>query len=443
MTENRRGAAPLLLACSIGQVIEWYDFFIYGTASALVFGRVFFPSTAPLAGTLLSYATFGVAFLARPLGGILFGHFGDRFGRKPTLVVTFLIMGTATGAVGLLPSYHAIGVWAPLILVGLRVLQGLSLGGEYAGAVLMSVEHAPPGRRSYFGSWVQAGSPAGVVLSNSVFLLTSTYFPDALANWGWRVPFLASFALVIVGIIMRVRVQESPAFQAVAAARSERSPILTVLRNHKRAVLLTAGSYLSIGAVTYTSTVFGISWGKGTLGYSYADVLGIIIVGQVVCFAVMPIFGVLGDRVGTAKVCMVGIVGCAVVVFPWLALVGTGDPWLAVIGYTLLAFPYAANYSVMAAFFAAAYETRVGYTGFSLGYQLGTVVGSGLAPTIATALLAATGTVDSVGWYIVAFCAVSLVSTALLARSRPVSTLTSTRPARVDVASPLQERSRS
>jgi len=422
-SQRKNNPKSLLLACSIGQVIEWYDFFIYGTASALVFGHLFFPNADPLAGKLLSFATFGIAFVARPIGGIIFGHFGDKLGRKPTLVFTFIMMGIATGAVGLLPTYAEIGVWAPILLTALRILQGLSLGGEYGGAVLMSVESAPPGRRSYFGSWVQAGSPAGVVLSNVVFLLITTCFPSALETWGWRVPFLVSFALVIVGIVIRLRLEESPTFKQIIAERPERSPLLTVLRRHKLTVLLTAGSYVSIGAVTYTSTVFGVSWARGTIGFSYAETLSIIILGQILCFAAMPVFGRLGDRYGNRLVCAMGIIGCAIAVFPWLMLVSTGSFGLAVLGYLILAIPYAANYAVMAAFFADAYESRVGYSGFSLGYQLGTVVGSGLAPTIATTLLYTTGTVMSVGLYIVVFCAVSLVCAVLLGDTRRTATV--------------------
>lgn len=418
-TKRPQSRRQMLFALSIGQVIEWYDFFIYGTASALIFGALFFPTADPLVGLLLSFATFGVAFVARPFGGIIFGHMGDRIGRKPTLAITFIIMGVSTAAVGLLPTYETIGIWAPIMLTLLRIIQGLSLGGEFGGAVLMSIEHAKKGERGFFSAWIFAGSPAGVVLSNATFLVLINQFPESMTEWAWRVPFLLSAALVLVGIVVRLKLEESPAFVAVAKNdRTERAPLMSVLKNRKKTVLLVAGSYLSLGAVTYGSVVFGISWAVKSVGFSYADILGIIIFGQIVVFVMMPIFGKIGDRWGIQKVILLGIVGCALVIFPWLWLVGTGNFGLAVLGYILLAFPYAANASVLACFFAEAFETRIGYSGFSLGYQLGTVVGAGLAPMIATALLEATGTIMSVGFYIVTFCVISFICTVCLGRSR-------------------------
>ncbi|WP_246244634.1 MFS transporter [Pseudonocardia bannensis] len=396
----------------IGTTIEWYDFFLYGTASALIFSKLFFPSYEPLVGTLLSFATFGVAFLARPLGGIIFGHFGDRFGRKPMLVITLMMMGVATGAIGLLPTYETIGVAAPIVLVLLRILQGLSVGGEYGGAVLMTVEHAPPNRRGWYGSWVQAGSPAGLIISNAVFLLITTQVSqEQLLAWAWRIPFLASFVLVIVGIVIRLSLEESPAFQRVAKSeRVETAPLVTVLRNHKRQVLLTAGAYVSTGVTVYLAAVFSLSYGTTTVGFSYSEMLVLVLLGQILAFVLMPTFSHVSDRVGHKRVFMIGIVGMALMAFPWLWLLTTGDFVPALLGFVLLFIPYSATYGTMAAFFAGVYETRIGYSGLSLGYQLGTVVGSALAPITATALVAATGTVASVGWYMVATAVLSLAA---------------------------------
>jgi metabolite-proton symporter len=400
------------LGSFIGTTIEWYDFFLYGTASALIFSKLFFPSYDPLVGTLLSFATFGVAFLARPLGGIIFGHFGDRLGRKPMLVITLMMMGVATGAIGLLPTYETIGVAAPILLVVLRVVQGLSVGGEYGGAVLMTVEHAPPNRRGLYGSWVQSGSPAGLIISNAVFLvITSQVSQEQLLAWAWRIPFLASFILVVVGIVIRLSLEESPAFERVAKAQVESAPLVSVLRNHKKQVLLTAGAYVSTGVAVYLAAVFSLSYGTTKVGFSFSEMLLVVLLGQILAFVLMPTFAHISDRVGHKRVFMIGIVGMGLMAFPWLWLFGTGDFLLALLGFVLLFIPYSATYGTMAALFASVYETRVGYSGLSLGYQLGTVVGSALAPITATALVASTGTIASVGWYMVATAVLSFVAT--------------------------------
>lgn len=423
MTGSSRKVA---LGSFIGTTIEWYDFFLYGTASAVIFGRLFFPSEDPLVGTLLSLATFGVAFLARPLGGIIFGHFGDRLGRKPMLVITLLMMGISTGAIGLLPTYDSIGVAAPIILVALRIVQGVSVGGEYGGAVLMTVEHAEEHRRGWYGSWVQAGSPAGLIFSNAVFLLiTAQVSPEQLFSWAWRIPFLVSFLLVAVGIVIRVTLEETPQFNRVTKAQQVQSaPLISVLRHHKKAVLLTAGAYVSAGVTVYTAAVFSLNYGTTSLGFSFSEMLLLVLLGQIVAFVLMPIFAHISDRLGHKRVFMSGIVGMALLAFPWLLLFDTGEFWPALAGFVLLFIPYSANYGTMAAYFASVYETSVGYSGLSLGYQLGTVVGSALAPFIATALLAATGTIGAVGWYVVLACVISFVSSIWLtasaaARSQP------------------------
>ncbi|ODU30107.1 MAG: MFS transporter [Pseudonocardia sp. SCN 73-27] len=412
------------LGTFIGTTIEWYDFFLYGTASALIFSKLFFPSFDPLTGTLLSFATFGVAFAARPLGGVIFGHFGDRLGRKPMLVITLVMMGVATGLVGVLPGYATIGVAAPLLLVALRIVQGIAVGGEYGGAVLMAVEHAGERRRGFFGSWVQAGSPAGLILSNLAFLAVTQLPEDQLFSWGWRIPFLASFILVAVGLVIRLTLEESPKFE-VALERAGRvsAPIVVVVREHWKSVLLTAGAYISTGVTVYGAAVFSLNYASTTVGFSRTQALMLITLGQVLALVAIPTFGSLSDRLGLRRVFIGGVIGMILLAFPWLWLLNTGSFGLALLGYCLLFIPYSAAYASMAAFFASVYDTRVGYSGFSLGYQLGTVVGSGLAPIIAAQLVASTGTVASVGWYMVLVGIVSLLSAIYLGRSRrgPVS----------------------
>lgn len=327
-------AKKAALGSFVGTSIEWYDFFIYGTASALVFRHVFFPSHDPLVGTLLSFATFGVAFVARPLGGIIFGHFGDRIGRRPTLVVTLVMMGVATGLVGLLPSYDSIGIIAPVLLVILRVLQGLSVGGEYAGAVLMTVEHAPKARRGLYGSWVQAGSPAGQIMANGVFLITTALMSeDQLLGWGWRIPFLASFALVVVGLVIRLAVEESPEFERVEQLdKKEKSPLVTLLRHYPKQVVLMAIAYLGTGVVIYGAAVYSLSYGTTRLDFSYSQMLLMVLLCQVITLILIPVFARTADRVGIKKVFLIGNIGMGLMGVPWVLLLDTGQFGLAMLG---------------------------------------------------------------------------------------------------------------
>jgi MFS family permease len=409
-------AKKATLGSFVGTTIEWYDFFIYGTASALVFRHVFFPSHEALVGTLLSFATFGVAFIARPLGGLIVGHFGDRVGRRPMLVMTLVVMGCATGAIGLMPTYASIGVAAPLILVVLRFIQGLSVGGEYGGAVLMTVEHAPKHRRGLYGSWVQAGSPAGQIIANGVFLITTALMSqDDLLAWGWRIPFLASFVLVVVGLIIRLRVEESPEFKRLERGnQKETSPLVSVLRKYRKQVILMAGAYLVHGVVIYGAAVYSLNYGTNSLDFSYSQMLLLILLCQVVVLILIPTFAHLGDQVGIKKVFLIGNVGMGLMGIPWVMLLDTGSFGLALLGYLLIFIPYAATYGTMAAFFASIYDSRVGYSGISMGYQLGSIFGSGLTPLAAAALIASTGTVVTFGVYIGVAAILSVAATIYL-----------------------------
>ena len=415
-------AKRVAMACLVGTSIEWYDFFIYGTASALVLRKLFFPSVDPAAGTLLSFSTFALAFIVRPIGGLIFGHFGDRVGRKALLVTTVLLMGTATTLIGLLPTYASIGVAAPWLLVVLRVLQGISVGGEYGGAVLMAVEHSEPGRLGYRGSWVQMGSPAGLILANTAFLLVTQLPGGALLDWGWRIPFLLGSVLLVVGLVIRLRIPESPRFEEIKEQGDiAKVPALVVLRQYPGRVLLTAGAYVGTGVVFYGSSIFGLNYGVKKVGFSRSQVLTIVLIGQVLAFFAMPVFATLSDRVGRKAVFLASQVGMGVLVFPWLWLYGTGSFGWALVAFLLLYLPYAASYGTMATFFAEVYETRIGYSGLSLGYQLGTVLGSGFAPIISVALLRETGTVTSVGLYMIAAVAVSIVCAVLLTSAATVT----------------------
>lgn len=409
-------AKKATLGSFVGTTIEWYDFFIYGTASALIFRHVFFPAQDPVVGTLLSFATFGVAFLARPLGGLIVGHFGDKVGRRPMLVLTLVVMGTATGLIGVLPTYDSIGIAAPLILVGLRFIQGLSVGGEYGGAVLMTVEHAPKHRRGLYGSWVQAGSPAGQIIANGVFLITTTVMSrEDLLAWGWRIPFLASFLLVAVGLIIRLRVEESPEFKRIEKTNEKvTSPLVSVLRKYRKQVILMAGAYLVHGVVIYGAAVYSLSYGTTRLDFSYSQMLLLILLCQVVVLILIPTFANIGDKVGIKKVFLIGNVGMGLMGIPWVMLLDTGSFGLALLGYLLIFIPYAATYGTMAAFFASIYDSRVGYSGISMGYQLGSIIGSGLTPLAAAALIASTGTILTFGIYIGVAAVLSVAATIYL-----------------------------
>jgi MFS family permease len=413
---KRRGKAnSVAMACLVGTSIEWYDFFIYGTASALFLPKLFFPSVDPIAGTLLSYSTFMLAFIVRPIGGLIFGHFGDRVGRKALLVATIILMGVATTMIGLLPTYASVGVAAPLLLVLLRVLQGVSVGGEYGGAVLMAVEHSESDRLGYYGSWVQMGSPAGLILANAVFLIITQLSDSVVLSWGWRIPFLLGSVLLVVGLVIRLGISESPRFEEVKRQGAiEKVPALVVLRHYAGQVMLTAAAYVGTGVVFYGSSIFGLTYGVSKLGFTKSEVLSFVLIGQVLAFFAMPVFAAFSDKIGHKTVFLASQVGMGVFVFPWLWLYGSGSFVWGLVGFLLLYVPYSASYGTMATFFAKVYETRIGYSGLSLGYQLGTVFGSGFAPIIALWLLNTTGTITAVGFYMIGAVALSLLCASLL-----------------------------
>ncbi|MEU6667297.1 MFS transporter [Streptomyces sp. NPDC046727] len=412
---------PRLAAASLaGTAVEFYDFFAYGTAAALVLGPLFFPTFSPLAGTLAAFGTFGVGFVARPVGSVLFGHLGDRRGRRPVLVVSLLLTGASTVAVGCVPSYGAIGMAAPVLLLVLRFLQGLGLGGEWGGAVLLTAEHAPPGRRALWSSFPQMGPALGFVLANGVMLVLSATLSDAeFARWGWRVPFWAAGALALAGLWLRSSLAESPRFLEIDD--HARVPLVEVVRHHGRLVLLTAGA-LAVGyAVFYTVTTWSLSYATERLGVSRTVMLVCIVGAVVVQGALTPFLALLGDRYGRRPMCLTGCAACALWMLPMVALLATGEPllmFLAILG-ALLAF--VTIVSVIAAYLPELYEPRVRCTGAAVGYNLGGVLGGALTPIVATALAERGGRVPwGVGVYLTGIALISLMCFALLPETRPV-----------------------
>jgi metabolite-proton symporter len=398
-----RSMTRIAVASVIGTTVEWYDLFLFATASALVFNKVFFPSFDPLVGTLLAFGTFASAYLARMVGAALFGHFGDRLGRKSMLLFSLVLMGVATFAIGLLPDYRAIGVWAPVLLLTLRVVQGLALGGEWGGAVLMAVEHAPGHQRGLYGSWVQIGVPAGTLLANLVFLAINALLPsEDMLSWGWRIPFLASILLVLVGAYIRLNVTETPTFSKVKhSSEQAKVPFLDLMRRSWKTVLLGGVATMSTGSSFNLIVAFGLSYGTQTLGFTRNTMLTIVLLSCAACVALLPFFGWLSDRVGRRPVIIGGIVAEALVAFPLFWLMDTKTFAGALLGYLLMMAAFAANYGPIATFLAELFGTRVRYSGLSIAYMLAGVLGSAATPFVTTWLLAATGQGSSVAWYMI------------------------------------------
>ena len=384
----------VIAASFIGTTIEWYDFFLYGSAAALVFGQLFFPYADPLVGTLASFGIYGVGFVARPIGGIIFGHYGDRVGRKAMLVISLMMMGIATFLIGLLPTADTIGIWAPVLLVVLRTVQGLGVGGEWGGAVLLAVEHSPERRRGFYGSWPQMGVPAGLLLANAVLLpMASLLSQEQFLSWGWRVPFLASIILIAVGLFVRLRIMESPAFRQVQESHTQaQMPIVDVVRHHPRNVLLAMGMRIAENGIFYILTVFVLDYVTRELGLPRSTALLGVIIAAAVSLFTTPAFGALSDRWGRRPVYMFGAVFSLIFSFPFFLLLDTRASvliWLAIsLGLWIGHDPM---YGPQAAYFSELFGTRLRYSGASLGYQLASIVGGGISPLIATSLLALGG----------------------------------------------------
>jgi MHS family shikimate/dehydroshikimate transporter-like MFS transporter len=418
-SENR-SIRKVAFASLIGTSIEWYDFFLYGTAAALVFNRLFFPTFDPLTGTLAALGTYAVGFAARPVGGIICGHFGDRIGRRSMLVITLLTMGIATFLIGLLPTYDRIGIWAPIILVLLRIAQGFGLGGEWGGAVLMAVEHSPTGKRGLYGSFPQTGLPIGLLLSTLVFGIISRLPEAALFSWGWRVAFLLSVVMVGVGLYIRLSVEEPPVFKEVKQTHTEsKRPILEALRQHPKNVLLVMGARILENGVFYIFSVFVLTY--ATLpanGFSNSLVLYAVSAAAFIQIFTIPAFGVLSDRLGRRPIYLFGAVFTGVLAFPFFWLIDTSNPVLLFFSLVLaLSIAHAAMYAPQSSFFAELFGTRVRYSGLSVGYQLASVIAGGLSPIIATGLLRQTGSASPVALYIILMAIVTTVSVYLAAET--------------------------
>ncbi|WP_374936900.1 MFS transporter [Streptomyces sp. Ru73] len=407
------------VASFIGTAIEFYDFYIYGTAAALVLNQAFFPTLDPVNATLASFSTYAVAFAARPLGSIVFGHFGDRVGRKSVLVVSLLLMGLSTAFVGLLPGYATLGIWAPLLLILLRFLQGIGLGGEWGGAALLAVEHAPKKRRGLYAAFPQLGPSVGFFAATGVFwLLSASLADDAFRSWGWRIPFLLSFLLVAVGLFVRLKISETPVFAKVMEAQeASRVPTLDVLRGGWRELLLGAGGMIIAYGLFYTATTYCLSYATGTLGISRNTMLGLSLVACLFLAAGTWLAATRSDGAGRRKLILAGS-GLAVVwglvLFP---LLDTESPVLVALALGGALFCMGVVYGPMGAYLPELFATKVRYSGASLAYNLGGVLGGAVSPLIATRLQAAFGS-SSVGWYVSAMAVVSLLCVLVLPETR-------------------------
>ena len=424
MTQQvRRDGAQLrrvAVASAIGTTIEWYDYFIYSTAAALVFGKLFFSTLSPASGTLAAFATLGVGFLARPVGGIVWGHFGDRLGRKAMLVLSLLLMGIATVGVGLLPTYGTLGVLAPVLLLVLRLLQGLSAGGEWGGAALMAVEHAPQRHRGRYGSFSQIGVPAGLILAQLVFfVLNSALSEEQFRSWGWRLPFLLSIVLVAVGLVIRLRIAESPVFAALDVEARSRQPMVEVLRERPREVLVASASFVANTAIGYVFLAYLLSYGTSVLKLSNATMLVVVIIGSVTWLASIVASAVWSDHVGRKPVYLWGSVLLVLWPVPFFLLVDTRQPVLLVLAVVVLNLGLGATYGPQSALYSELFEPRYRYSGASFSYAVGAVLGGGFAPLIATALRNSTGTSLSVSLYMVAVALLSLGAVLALRQPSP------------------------
>ena len=408
------------LTASLGATIEWYDFFIYGTAAALVFPKLFFPAAiSPLAAQMAAFSTFAVGFVARPIGGALFGHFGDLIGRKRALVIALVMMGAATASIGFLPTYASAGAAAPLLLVLLRFTQGLAVGGQWGGAALLAIESAPARRQGFYGSFVQIGVPFGVILANVVFLAVSARLaPEAFASWGWRVPFLLSIALVGVGLYVQFQLEETAAFTAVrpppGGERRRRSPIIAVLLSHPAEVLLAGGAFVANNTCFYIAITFVVAYGTATLHLSRTLMLESVMVGSLVMIPALLACGWISDHWGRRRPFMLGALLAGLWAFAFFPLIETGAPGAVVLSVAVEFVLLSLMYGPQAALFAELFPVEVRYSGASLGYQLGAVLGGGFAPIVATALYAKFHSSTAIAFYLAAMCAISLASTVVL-----------------------------
>jgi len=411
-----RQLARAVIASTIGTTIEWYDFFLYSAVTGLVFARLYFPNSEPLAGTLQAFGIYAVGFLARPIGAFIFGHYGDRIGRKSTLIATLLLMGLSTFAVALVPTYESIGIWGAVLLTALRFIQGVGVGGEWGGSVLLAMEWAKTSsHRGFIASWPQFGVPAGLFLANLAVLGFSALSGDAFLEWGWRVPFLLNIVLMFIGLYIRLRIFETPAFdRLVEQGNISRAPAIEVLRRYPREVLLTASSRFAQQTAFYIFTAFIFTYGTQTLGVSRDFLLGAVMTAAGVSFFTIPFFGWLSDRIGRKRMCAIGAAALGAFGFVYFALLDTGVPTWIFFAIVISLIPHDMAYGPQAAMIAECFPARLRYSGASLGYHLASIVAGGPAPLIAVALLSQYGSGYAVAGYIFVSAIASLAATLLL-----------------------------
>lgn len=415
-SEHQRQLRRAVIASTVGTAIEWYDFFLYSTVTGLVFAKLFFPQSDPWVGTLEAFAIYAVGFVARPIGAAIFGHYGDRIGRKSTLIATLLLMGLATAAVALVPTYASIGIWGAVILTVLRFIQGVGVGGEWGGSVLMSMEWARSDRsRGLIASWPQFGVPCGLFLANLAVLAFSQMAGDQFLAWGWRIPFALSIVLVGVGLYIRLGILETPVFSKLVAERQvDRTPMLSVIREYPREILLSAFARMSEQAPFYIFTAFVFSYGIGTLHVSRDFLLTAVLSASVLSFVSIPLCGHISDQIGRKNMYMIGAAVTGIFGFVYFAMLNTGSPTIIFLAIILSLIPHDMQYGPQAALIAESFTGRLRYSGSSLGYQLASVIAGGPAPLIATWLFGTFHSATAIAIYI-AICAVmTLAATAMM-----------------------------
>ncbi len=414
--EHARQLRRAVIASTIGTTIEWYDFFIYGTVTGLVFAKLYFPQSDPLVGTLQAFAIYAVGFIARPIGAAIFGYYGDRIGRKAALIATLLLMGLATFAVAFVPTYASIGVWGAVLLTVLRFVQGVGVGGEWGGSVLLSMEWArTSAHRGFIASWPQFGVPAGLFLANLVVLAFSTISGPAFLTWGWRIPFALSIVLVAVGLYIRLGILETPVFaRLVRENRVERSPIVEVVKRQPKEIILTALARMGEQAPFYIFTAFVFTYGVTILHMSRDMLLTAVLIASVVSFFTIPFAGFLSDRIGRRRMYLIGAATTGVFGFVYFALLDTAVPGWVFLAIVLSLIPHDMMYGPQAALIAECFTGRLRYSGASLGYQLASVIAGGPAPLIATALFASFKSGYAIAVYILVCAVVSIIAAALL-----------------------------
>ena len=403
----------VLIASLTGSAIEWFDYFLYGTAAALVFNKIFFPMVDPVIGLILSYLSFSLTFFIRPIGGVLFAHIGDRIGRKKTLVLTLSLMGGATVMIGLLPTYEMIGLWAPVLLILMRIIQGMGIGGEWGGALLLAYEYAPEKRKGFFGSIPQAGVTIGMLMATFIVSLMTLFSEEDFLSWGWRIPFLLSSVLVLLGLWIRKDIDETPDFQRVkASGQVAKAPLRDTLKHHWREVLIAAGLKVVETAPFYIFSTFVVSYATSTLTYQKSQALEAVTLGALVATIMIPLMGLLSDKVGRQRMYAISVFVLGLFIVPWFMLLNTGTTWGIVLA-TVVAFGvlWAPVTAVLGTLCSEIFSANVRYTGITLGYQLGAALAGGTAPLIATGLLAKyDGDWVPVAWYLAFTVTISLIA---------------------------------